>query len=337
MADPNIHNSLEVFLNYDFDHQRYHTQRLGVVKRDDGTSYLMCLSKKDNKKQKEFDSSLSLKKVVAFVKNHQDTWLKEATKQYPKLEYQLAWLERKVKERNQAPLKKDITYTNPAKCTLNVKIILNKAFEEKDQKKIKTTEWSKSYTFDRLCTHKAIYDTCTKAINASYVLTINCTSEKCKSKTHKIRIKSSQLFGNFTFLKNSVTPDQNSTKLFHPIENPASEVTVSLEATSGDNKLLNRLIQTLHQAAKKSAHSNDSSTSSSSVFDAYYLLGSSCSNNHHSCGSSGGHHHSCGSSGGHHHSCASSGGHHTCGSHHSSCGGFSSCGGGGGGGGGGDF
>jgi hypothetical protein len=315
MADPNVHSSLNVFLNYDFDHQIDHANRLGVAKREDGTSYLVSLSKTDKQALKEIKASLSLKKVVEFILNHQNIWLQEIKDQRPKLEYQLAWLERKVQERNQAPLKRDINYQNPARLTLNIKIVFPKAFNEEQQKQILTKEWTQQYTFDRLATQKNIYKLCNQAIKGNFVLKMTCSSENCKN-THKIRIIATQLFKKFSLLGDSPTKDSH--ELFFPIEKEGNEATLSIEASQGQESLLSKLVKALHESAK--ATNNSSNSKSTPIYDASYLLAASSDNHHHSSSSS--HHHSCGSSGGHHHSC---GGHH-----HHSCGGgggFSSCGG----------
>lgn len=277
MADPSHYSSLDVFLDFDFTSQHAPVKYLGVAKSEDHDPYLIALDKHDKQTKKKHHATLALKNVVRFVLKHYDSWMQECGERLPRLEHQLAWLERKVKERNIEPLKRDIDFKNPARWKLNVKIIFAEAFDAHCQELLISKYFQSTIPFDRLTPQKTIHDICWRITQQELPLKVKCMLNKC-CVLHTLQVCPAELFTYFIYEHESLSKESSAP--FLSDEEPGEHQTLTIEAKTGNTALLLDLIQNLHQSTRalKSSSRNSNANSQSS------RISSSSSSYQHACG-----------------------------------------------------
>lgn len=260
MAEPSVISSLNVFLNFDFAHQDDPALYLGVAKNQEGLPYLITLSKHDKQVKKECNASLSLKNVVRFILRHQEALFQESGHRQHRLEYQLAWLERKIKQRNDEPLKREVVFENPSRWKLIVKIIFPNAFEEKCQQLILSKNFQMHIPFDRLTTQKYIHDKIWSIVRQDFQLKVKCTLNKC-CVIHNIQVNASDLFRSFVYGHESLNKEPYEP--FLSLDQPGDNEALEIKGLEGDNDLLKTLIQGLHQTTRVLSSSSKGTLSNS--------------------------------------------------------------------------
>jgi hypothetical protein len=249
MADPRIDANLDVFLRFDFN-QKNSSQNLAIANYTNGNPSLTYLYKHDKKALKNYKTSCSLKKVVQFVTDHQDVWLKNSGEQRSRLEYQLAGLEKKIREYNKnREEKKTIVYDNPGIRKLTFKIFISNAFESNLQKYIisETLNSRSCHLFDRRSTICGMHEKYQKLWEKKLPLQVKCMSKTCRH-IHEIQIKISELFESVIFQDQKYKRHQKNALLISQ-DQPLEDLTIVLEATNGNSKLLKEKLNALHPSS----------------------------------------------------------------------------------------
>jgi hypothetical protein len=258
MADPKIDPNLTIFLNYDFANQDNHNMQLGVYKDASGEKHLGLFDKVSKNFMYENvgdyfpeQAQTSLKKTVKFVQEHQDLWYKQYPQSKVQLETQMAWLERKVTERNHTKkLAKNINYQNPAQWKLNIEIMLPKTNDA--ELKIQTRSVSKQFAFDRLTTNDEVLQKCQKAWNSHYVINIHCP--RCGD--HATVLKLSKMFSHSTIgnqYKNFQIA-QKATEVFISTDKITEDQTIIIRAEQLKEKALTDHLKNDHEAPPALSH-----------------------------------------------------------------------------------